>query len=88
MTEFSLSLAAPKVVTLNPQSLSDVLESITLVGSALSFDDAAARARAELQTRIDAACNAASEGLAKREGKRLAVAFAEWIDPFFMGGHW
>ncbi|RUS19304.1 hypothetical protein BC937DRAFT_87701 [Endogone sp. FLAS-F59071] len=79
---------APKVVTLNPQSLSDVLESITLVGSALSLGDAAARARADLQARIDAACSTASEALAKREGKRPAVAFAEWIDPFFMGGHW
>jgi iron complex transport system substrate-binding protein len=73
----------PEVLCLNPQDLGDVWRDILWVGE---------------QTR----CGRAAEALLKRIGERLAlleesvaqtserprVAFLEWLQPFYVGGHW
>jgi iron complex transport system substrate-binding protein len=70
------------VVTLDPQSLDDVIESIRTVGrtldAAVQADDLAASLHARLR-----ALNAALVGAPRRP-----VLTLEWTDPAFTAGHW
>ena len=70
------------VVSLDPQSLGQVLESILTVGKHLGVEDRAETLVGSLQKRIDAV---------KRAALRLPAirVFAlEWLSPPFAAGHW
>ncbi|MGH7630887.1 MAG: cobalamin-binding protein [Gemmatimonadales bacterium] len=73
----------PRVVSADPHTLTEVLGSITEIGSALGRDDRAAELVAELRRRIDAV-QARTVSLSRRP----RVAFLEWLDPPMCGGHW
>lgn len=73
----------PAVVSLNPHSVEDVLEDILKVGDAVGLGDAAAREAGRLRERMYRAIehvNPFTDG--------PNVAFLEWTDPLFIGGHW
>jgi iron complex transport system substrate-binding protein len=70
------------VLTLDPHTLDDVLDSILLVGQHAAVPERAARLAGELRARL--ARIAAS--VAGRP--RPAVAVVEWVDPPFTAGHW
>jgi iron complex transport system substrate-binding protein len=73
----------PKVLSLNPRNLADVWDDISKVARETSREDAAEKLFAEIQQRLHAL---------KRElekiSRRPRVAFLEWLDPFYVGGHW
>jgi len=75
-------LDAPvRIVSLEPRSLADVLDNVQLVAD---LSGVPARGRAvisELRARIDAVAAGAAPA-------RPRVAFLEWVDPIFVGGHW
>lgn len=71
------------VVSLEPNTLSDVLSTITLVGRLTGREATAARVAADLQARIDAVAERAKEAAI-----RPRVYCMEWIDPPFRAGHW
>ena len=76
----------PTVVSLNPLNIDDVLANILELGSAVGMADEARAAHASLVARI-----AAVDGLVqkqRRPGGRPRVAFIEWSDPLYVGGHW
>lgn len=76
----------PKIVALNPQKLADVLEDINRVGKAVGREQQSRTAVSLLQQRVQdaqAAAQAASKG-----NQPIKVAFVEWLDPLFVGGHW
>ncbi|MBA4027751.1 MAG: hypothetical protein C0475_01155 [Planctomyces sp.] len=89
--------AAPEVVSLNPQTVEGVLDDVVLLGRAL---DAAAGRAGSAAAAVDWQGRAAGAVAAMRE--RLAraadhvnayeqgpvVAFLEWTDPVYVGGHW
>ncbi len=71
-----------RVLTLDPQSLDEILTSVLDVGHAL---DATARARAvvdQLRVRLDALARV----LARADARSVLVL--EWTDPPFCAGHW
>ncbi|HLW58508.1 MAG TPA: cobalamin-binding protein [bacterium] len=73
----------PKLVSLEPHGLFDVLDNIMLIGE---LTGTARRARAvvdRLQGRIDAV-----RARARATGVRPRVACLEWLDPIYVGGHW
>jgi iron complex transport system substrate-binding protein len=70
------------VVTLDPTSLHDVLDSIELVGARAGVPDRAAHLVAHLRERLAAVAAA----VAGRPRPRVAVV--EWVDPPFPAGHW
>ncbi|HTO09278.1 MAG TPA: ABC transporter substrate-binding protein [Myxococcota bacterium] len=74
---------APRVVSLAPLSLADVLADVLRVGAALGLDDAAARLRSRLEARIE---SLSALGRAARTRPRVAVL--EWLDPLIAGGNW
>jgi len=71
-----------RVVTLDPQSLDGVLNSILDVGDVLGVSERARVLVASLRTRLDAL----AQGLAGTPARSVLVL--EWTDPPFCAGHW
>jgi iron complex transport system substrate-binding protein len=74
--------APPRVVSLEPTSLTEVLDSVELVGRLAGALPEAIALRAELVRRIQDVQKAV-DGC-----DRLRVLTMEWIEPVFVGGHW
>jgi iron complex transport system substrate-binding protein len=71
-----------EVLSLDPYSLEEVLDSILAVGQRTGVPDRAARLVAELRARL-------SRTAARVAGRRRPrVAVVEWVDPPFTAGHW
>lgn len=73
----------PKVLSLNPQDLSDVLRDILRVGDETGASEKARSLVHDLESRIRGV-----EESARHAADRPRVAFIEWLDPFYVGGHW
>ncbi|TDP98108.1 cobalamin-binding protein [Labedaea rhizosphaerae] len=72
----------PKVVSLEPRTLDDVLDCLRVVGDVLGVPDLAAAKVAELRARLDRLTS-------RTKGKpRKKVAVIEWLDPVWPAGHW
>ncbi|KAG0262187.1 hypothetical protein BG011_000238 [Mortierella polycephala] len=83
----------PEIVTLNPTSISEVLDSIITVGNAIGYQENAKRIRAEFEDRIEKCRNVAEEVRTSKDHKGeeynpKRVIFFEWTDPIYPGGHW
>jgi iron complex transport system substrate-binding protein len=85
------------VLTLDPHSLDDVLDSILVVGQRAGVADRAERLVGQLRVRlarVAASVAGASEGRTSVAGTSAAgrgrpkVAVVEWVDPPFSAGHW
>ena len=70
-----------QVVTLDPQRLGEVMESVNTVGRALGVPDRAADLVGSLQSRLEALERF-------RDAPRPSVLTLEWTDPAFTAGHW
>jgi len=70
------------VLSLDPRTLAEVLDSILAVGTRAGVPDRAARLVAGLRSRLD---HTAALVAGRR---RPRVAVIEWIDPPFAAGHW
>lgn len=73
----------PEVVSLNPTTFEGVLDTILQVGGAVGAERRAMEEVARLRERVFSAeeyVNPFVEG--------PSVAFLEWTDPLFVGGHW
>jgi iron complex transport system substrate-binding protein len=71
-----------EVLSLDPHSLDEVLDSILAVGQRTSVPDRATRLTGELRARLARV----AERVAGR--RRPSVAVVEWVDPPFTAGHW
>ena len=87
----------PRVVLLNPLGLDDVLDNLLQVGEAVGMEREAQAAREGLEARLRRAdelvaasqAAAAATAVAKpTEEARPCVAFIEWPEPLYVGGHW
>ncbi|KAG0355951.1 putative ABC transporter [Gamsiella multidivaricata] len=79
----------PEIVTLNPTSVAEVMESITTVGNAIGHAEEAAKVRAALEGRIQKCIDVTVQ--AKKDNsdyKPKRVMFFEWTDPIYPAGHW
>lgn len=74
--------AGPRVLSLEPRTLPDVLDCLRVVGAALGIPDVAATRIAKLEERL-AAVRAQVTGR-----PRPRVAALEWLDPPWPAGHW
>ena len=71
----------PDIVSLVPHSLSDLLDGILRIGAATGTREAAQRLVHDLRARID--CIALADA-----AFRPRVVCLEWLDPFYVAGHW
>lgn len=74
----------PQVVSLEPNSLSDVWDDIRRVGRALDLSDRAERLIGELQQRLERI----SQRCCAIAGPRPSIACIEWIEPLMAAGNW
>ena len=72
----------PDVISLDPESLADMLADVPRLGEAAGAADSAAALRSELEKRL-AIVRTATAG-----AERPRVVALEWLDPVFIGGHW
>ena len=73
----------PKIVSLSPNNLADVCQSIRNVAAALEVSDRGESVVRELEARV--------ERIAERSkalGNRPTVACLEWLDPLMAAGNW
>jgi iron complex transport system substrate-binding protein len=73
----------PRVVSLNPTSLGDVLRDMLTVGEVTGMSERAQEAVAALQQRIDNVRQRAAQATS-----RPRVFCLEWMSPLFVSGHW
>lgn len=73
----------PRVISLNPTILADVLRDLLTVGEATGTSERAQATVATLRQRIDAV-----QTRAARAATRPRVFCLEWMDPLFVSGHW
>lgn len=73
----------PEVINLEPMSLSNVLGDIEMVGEATGHQKASQILVTSLEARIDQVRETVAQAT-----EQPRVAFLEWIDPLFCGGHW
>ena len=73
----------PRMVTLHPRRLDDILHDIATLGAALERKDAANRLAARLRSRLEAV-----RTRVQTESPRPRVACLEWLSPFYTAGHW
>jgi iron complex transport system substrate-binding protein len=71
------------ILSLEPNSLDDIMETAEVLGRATLHEEGAARLVASMRERI-----AAVGALPPVEGERPGVACIEWTDPLMAGGHW
>lgn len=73
----------PRVLSLHPQGLEDVLDDLLNVGEAVGLAREASEAVVGLRERLFRAADYVNPYV---DGPR--VAFLEWTDPLYVGGHW
>jgi len=73
----------PRVLTLTPHSLSDVWNDIRKVGDATQRRRKAQGIAISLEQKV-----AAIEAKVAQAKTRARVLCLEWLDPFYVGGHW
>jgi iron complex transport system substrate-binding protein len=72
----------PDVISLDPETLDEVLGDVGTLGAAIGADGEAQALRAGLEERISVVRDAVPAAARPR------VAALEWLDPPFAGGHW
>src|SRR4051794_20028467 len=72
----------PKVISLDPGDLGEVLDDLDRLGEVTGAKDRALALRRSLESRLDAVHDAVDGA------DRPAVLPLEWLDPPFTGGHW
>ena len=73
----------PRLVSLDPSSLGDVLSDIERVGEVTGTTDRAGELTAELNERIESVRSGATQAAV-----RPRVACIEWLEPLIVAGHW
>ncbi len=74
---------APRIISLNPRSLEDVLTDILTVGDATGCRQRAEELVARLRDRVEQI-----RAPAQSSASRPRVLCLEWLDPPYCGGHW
>lgn len=72
----------PKVISLDPRTLGEVLGDVRTLAEATGRRDAGVDLIADVSSRIDRV------RLAVRDRPPLKVAALEWLDPVYVAGHW
>lgn len=73
----------PRVVNLEPMSVGDVLDTLTMVANSAGMPERAAGATEKLRRRINAVAERS-----RLVARRPRVVLLEWLDPPFSCGHW
>ena len=76
----------PQVLAVTPHSLADVWGDIRRIGEAAGAPDAARRLVANIEQRVAEVKSIVAANV--EESRRARVLCLEWLDPYYVGGHW
>lgn len=82
-TELARFKQAPQVLCLNPQDLGDVWRDILWVGEETRRGPAAEALVQSIGSRLSEI-----DKMVAQSSERPRMAFLEWLEPFYVGGHW
>jgi iron complex transport system substrate-binding protein len=74
---------APRVLSLTPRSLGEVWDDVRRVGEATKHCEEANALAGALEKKVEAIAAAAAQA-----DSRPRVVCLEWLDPYYVGGHW
>lgn len=74
---------SPRVVSLNPTTIEGVFDDLLAIGRAIGMEPEALSATVSLRERVYRA-----EEFVNPYADGPAIAFLEWTDPIYIGGHW
>eukprot|EP00850_Spirogloea_muscicola_P023641 SM000374S13837 [mRNA] locus=s374:60548:65025:+ [translate_table: standard] len=77
----------PKLVSLNPGSVEDIIQDVVRIGDAVGLSQQAQAAAERLKQRVLMARSFGKERVLE-QAAAPKVVFMEWTDPIFCGGHW
>ena len=75
--------SSPEIISLEPGTVDEVLESIVTIGNATGRSEEAAELTSNLRDRIENIRN-----ISERERDKPRVFCLEWLEPPFVAGHW
>ena len=78
----------PRIVSLDPSSLTEVLSDVEAVGEATGTSARAAELTHALRERIEAVAATTSPAKTSHGKQAKKVACIEWLDPMIVAGHW
>jgi iron complex transport system substrate-binding protein len=76
----------PRIMSLNPTSLDDVLHEIEMLGVAAGVPQAAHAYLSQLRARIESVRSSSAALVGEKQRRR--VALIEWIEPLMLSGNW
>ena len=76
----------PQVLNIEPLTLGDVMDTVSAIGNATGTANEVAHLVRTMRERIQVVSTRTAREIQNSEKRR--VAFLEWIDPPFCGGHW
>ena len=77
---------APKIISLEPNNLEDVLKTFLVAGRELGLEARATKVVDELRRKFEIIRDVVKQH--SDPNKKPTVVFLEWHDPLFTGGHW
>eukprot|EP00850_Spirogloea_muscicola_P016859 SM000140S00608 [mRNA] locus=s140:151582:159394:- [translate_table: standard] len=77
----------PKLVSLNPGSVEDIIQDVVRIGDAVGLSHQALAAAERLKQRVEMARSNVKASVLE-QAAAPKVVFMEWTDPIFCGGHW
>ena len=79
----------PEIVSLNPESIQDVLSEMLVLGKAVGLEVESKRSKFKLDLRIRNVISFVDKMRKQTTAyKPKNIAFIEWSDPIYLGGHW
>ena len=76
----------PKIISMEPNNLPDVLTTFLVAGRALGLEEKAKQVVAELKSKFDTIETTVRQNSKSKTPPK--VTFLEWHEPLFTGGHW
>lgn len=73
----------PRMLTLSPGRLDDILRDIERIGTAIGREEAGIQLSAALRSRLDTV-----QAIVGAQATRPRVACIEWLSPLYTAGHW
>jgi len=83
-----LSTAPTRIVSLEPSDFGDMLKTVTAVGEECRVQAKAAEVVGQIEDGMTSIRDAVAGKLSLPGVSRPRVAFLEWLEPLFFGGHW
>ena len=85
---YSLLGYRPRNISLNPESITDILNSITMIGKEVGNSGKALELVQRLNKRIECIEQEIKSSILSNRIKKQKIVCLEWVSPFYVAGHW